>query len=115
MTKTDRPEPAAADSAEPDRDPDLRRRAEQRLERAAGPGSEPEAPTLEAAVRLVHELRVHQVELELQNEELRRAQEALEASRARYFDLYDLAPVGQGRGRGPEPNQGRPRDPDQWQ
>ena len=42
----------------------------------------------------LYELRVHQIELEMQNDELRRAHAALDASRARYFDLYDLAPVG---------------------
>ena len=48
----------------------------------------------EAAARVLHQLRVHQIELELQNEELRRAQAEIATSAARWFDLYDLAPVG---------------------
>src|SRR5215467_14974498 len=43
---------------------------------------------------LVQDLRVHQIELELQNEELRQAQVELANSRYRYSDLYEFAPVG---------------------
>ena len=78
---------------------DLRQRAEERLPEQTAPltpsaGQALDDTTSKKAKRLLHELQVHQIELDLQNEELRRAQQELEASRVRYFDLFDLAPVG---------------------
>jgi PAS domain S-box-containing protein len=67
-----------------------------RAEKLAQAGDSKNAPALTPAEmqQTLHELRVHQIELELQNEELRRSHAELDATRARYFDLYDLAPVG---------------------
>ena len=48
----------------------------------------------EAMQRIIHDLRVHQIELEHQNDELRRMQAELDTAQARYFDFYDLAPAG---------------------
>lgn len=59
----------------------------------ADPAGERPSPPAELE-RLYHELRVHQVELEQQNEELREARAKVEAGLRRYSDLYDFAPVG---------------------
>ena len=55
-------------------------------------GSEVLSPT--ATQPTLHELRMHPIKQKMQNEELYRAQAELDATRARYFELYDLAPVG---------------------
>jgi PAS domain S-box-containing protein len=69
----------------------LRNRAEKSLrKRSADVGKSPDNDVQ----KLIQELRVHQIELEMQNEELRKAQVELAESRDRYFGLYDFAPVG---------------------
>jgi PAS domain S-box-containing protein len=71
---------------------DLRVRAEERMRTdKSGPW---ETLSPQQVQQVLHDLKVHQIELEMQNEELRRMQMELEVSRERYFDLYNLAPVG---------------------
>ena len=67
----------------------LRTAAEEKLARAHAPKQKPPS-----AEKLLHELRVHQVQLEMQNETLRQSQIELEISRDRYMDFYDFSPVG---------------------
>ncbi len=71
---------------------ELRGEAERRVDTQDSEGRPRATP--EDAADALHELRVHQIELEMQNDELRRTQRELDAARARYFDLYELAPVG---------------------
>ncbi len=70
----------------------LRQRAEEMARLDQAPALELLTP--DETRQLIHELRVHQAELEMQNEELRRTQHKLETSQALFFELYDLAPVG---------------------
>jgi PAS domain S-box-containing protein len=71
----------------------LRRKAESKLRDVAEKHLNDD-PSDANMAELVHELQVHQVELEIQNEELRRAQEALSTSRQLFADLFHRAPVG---------------------
>ena len=76
--------------ASPDKPKDLRRRAQARLKSRTA-GLEKISP--EEARNLLQELHIHQVELEMQNEQLRQTQAELETALTRYTDLYDFAPL----------------------
>ena len=77
----------------PEQDPGLRERAEKLLAKVPIVEQDNQISAHDV-MRLVHELQVHQIELEMQNEELRQAQLELALSAERYADLYDFAPVG---------------------
>jgi len=70
----------------------LRQKAEEQL-KAKQRGLEPQGSG-DAVTRLLHELQVHQIELEMQNEELRQAYETTETALKKFTMLYDLAPMG---------------------
>lgn len=72
----------------------LKRRAELRALREGPPWHpHPGRLPLDEVRRVIHRLRTHQIELEIRNEELSRAQAALEAARDHYRDLHERAPV----------------------
>ena len=73
------------------KDAELRQAAEERLQENAQVGLGMDTNDLP---RLVHELQVHQIELEMQNGELRQTRSELEAALSLYTELYDFAPVG---------------------
>ena len=86
---------AEQDAAAAGAGPSVRARAEQIFrDKVAHSPVSLDALSPQETQLMLHELRVHQIELELQNEELRRSQLELDAERARYFDLYELAPLG---------------------
>ena len=78
-------------SPTPDDDP-LRRLANQRLNDLEPPGQMQRIQT--DVQRVLHELHVHQIELEMQNEELQNARNKAETLLEKYTDLYDFAPIG---------------------
>ncbi len=68
----------------------LRQRAETRLAQS----TTPEPQSVWDKAQLLHELQVHQIELEMHNEELRHAYEESDNLRERYADIYNFAPIG---------------------
>ena len=81
--------------------PIVRKTADKKLRRAAEKHLAKTKPQTKVSIRakadthrILHELQVHQIELEMQNEELYRSRETIEHLLSKYSDLYDFAPVG---------------------
>jgi PAS domain S-box-containing protein len=72
----------------------LRARAETRLKKRPAKPATPAGKTLADSQRLLHELQVHQIELEMQNAELVESRDEMERLLDKYTDLYDFAPIG---------------------
>lgn len=72
----------------------LREKAERALTARCLGELDPRDLSVEQIRNLIHELQVHQIELEMQNEELHGAQASLEEARDRFADLFEFAPVG---------------------
>ena len=79
----------STDSEKKQQDLSLRMVAETQIHNAP-----PDEPLAHSAEYLLHELQVHQIELEMQNDALRQTQVALTKMNERYVDLYEFAPVG---------------------
>ncbi len=80
---------AIKETAEHPFDAEFRKEAEKRLS-----GIRLADSSIRTMEETIHELEIHQIELQMQNDDLRSAQSILEASRERYVDFYDFAPVG---------------------
>ena len=80
-----------SDQIDPRDSSELRRRAEERLKAS---GLVPDSPISTAELRrTLHELSVYQIELEMQNEQLKDSYDEIKKEKRRYTDLYDFAPV----------------------
>ncbi len=88
MSPLPKPPPKPVSPAE------LRLRAESNLSQRRSIGDAEALPSPDDALRMLHELEVRQIELEMQNEELQRSHVQLELSLKRYAELYDSLPVG---------------------
>ncbi|MDI1244365.1 MAG: diguanylate cyclase, partial [Rhodoferax sp.] len=75
-------------------DQTLRQRAEIVLQKTSHKAGQAETKPAATSALALQELYLYQIELEMQNEDLRRSQDAVQLADERFFDFYDMAPVG---------------------